>query len=98
LNDRVCELAAEFGATLVKPKREWYGFDPIHIMLPQQKEAWRQILDGWSGAQPAQNHSAAMSRPGWRLARPKYRKLFGIVQRCDQPAKCAADGTTLSVY
>jgi hypothetical protein len=108
LNDRVRELAREFDATLVKPKREWYGFDPIHIMMPQQKQAWRYILEAWSLRELSLHESSLRelvsattnhdSRPAWRLARPKYRKLLGIVQRREQPSRSAADGTTLSVY
>ena len=98
LNDAVCELAREFHATLVKPKREWYGFDPIHILIQHQKGAWRHILESWSGEHDHEIGTALVHRPGWRLARPKYRKILGIVQRCDQPARCATDGTSLSVY
>lgn len=98
LNEALRELAREFNAALVKPKREWYGFDPIHIMMQQQQGAWREILQSWSGDHGHFLGTSLLNRPGWRLARPKYRKILGLVQHCQQPARCATDGTSLSVY
>ena len=98
LNGLILELAREFQATVVKPKRDWYGFDPIHIVRRRQKDAWQDILAGWSLSEPCNAIGDQRSGPWWQFARPKYRELFGIVQRCQQPAICASDGTSLSVY
>jgi len=98
LNDRVLALAHEFHATVVKPQTDWYGFDPIHIIGPRQSEAWRHILASWTLEECFDASRSQRHLPWWRFARPKYREIFGVVQRCQQPSMCAADGTSLSVY
>jgi hypothetical protein len=99
LNERVVELAAKYGASIVKPSAAWYGLDPIHIRRTRAARAWREILGPWSPESEAA--LARLSLVRWiavRRMRPQERQLWGRVQRCAQPAGRLSDGTTISLY
>jgi hypothetical protein len=99
LNERVAEAAAKYGATIVKQSPEWYGFDPIHIRRTRSARAWREILGPWSPE--SEVVLAQLSVLRWiavRRLRPLERRLWGRVERCDQPAGRLPDGTTISLY
>lgn len=99
LNEQIVSLAAHHRAHLVKPRADWYGLDPIHIRSRDYSRAWREILASWS-------HEHALDSISWswrdwlslRLLRPEQRRLFGIVQRCEQPSLVLPDGTRISLY
>jgi hypothetical protein len=99
LNRYVLELAGEFDAAVVRPERNWYGLDPIHIHRRHRRQAWSNILTPWRT-----RHLAAappkswLEHAVWWNVRPKYRRLFGIEQHRAQPAVRLADGTCVSLY
>lgn len=94
------ELARRRGARLVEQRREWFGFDPLHLRLACWRHAWREMLSAWSdgGALPAPA-GASPARWLWlrRLA-PEQRWLVGWEQRRAQPAGRLPDGTTVWLY
>lgn len=99
LDQRVNKLAVERGFTTVRPRRRWYGLDPIHIRWSQRRAAWSEILDPWS---PEAAHRAA-SGGWWRslylgTRTPARRRLFGYEQRGRLPSARFADGTTIALY
>jgi hypothetical protein len=99
LNGRLVELARRFGARLVRPPGEWYGFDPIHILPWRWKEAWEHILASWrqEGAPP--RSFSFRPRPVYLWTRrPQRRRVFFWEQHARQPAASLADGTTLWMY
>lgn len=99
LNARVRELAAQHRATVIKPSRAWYGFDPIHIRRTRGSQVWREILASWSPDSPAQR--ARWTSRQWismRRLRPLERQLWGRLQHQPQPAGYLADGTAISLY
>ncbi len=104
LNDEVIELAKEFHAAIVKPRRDWYGFDPVHIRRGAMSSAWRKILSAWfegeqSEKMPEFTYKSSLSR--WirlRRLRPHYRRMFGFNQRQEQPAARYHDDTCVSFY
>lgn len=99
LNQQIVPLAARYGARLVKPRATWYGFDPIHIRLTHARSAWREILI-------AEEELATQVTAEWtlrerlalRMLRPEQRRLFGVIQRCPQPAQVLSNGTRISLY
>lgn len=99
LNDGLATAARRFDAHLVKPLRDWYGFDPIHIRATHYDPAWRMIVRGWCDAD-----LATLPRMNWlewlrlRRLRPEYRRVFGVEQRQPQPAAILPDGSWLSFY
>ena len=99
LNERVLELAAKHGATLVKQSPLWYGLDPIHIRRTRGARVWLEILKHFHVE--AEVECAQFSLARWvavRRLRPLERRLWGREQRQPQPALRMFDGTTISLY
>jgi hypothetical protein len=99
LNDGLIRLARDGGHALARLRPEWYGIDPIHIRSRHWTSAWREILGverqtcAASGGEEDRLHPLRLY-----LARPERRWLFGVEQRCSQPAIRTARGTTLWLY
>jgi hypothetical protein len=88
-------LSEERNARFVEPRREWYGFDPIHIRFRNARAAWAEIL----GAPPAaEARLPTLDALRVRLARPEGESLFGIEHAHAQPAFRAGDGSELRLY
>ena len=99
LNQKLLQLASRYQAHVVTPVRAWYGFDPIHIKMRCWPTAWAQIMNPWS--QPTLVHPARGSFFRWLFLRcliPHQRRLFGFVQRKQQPAATLPDGSQISLY
>jgi len=99
LNARVQEIAARYGAAIIKPSLAWYGFDPIHIRRTRGARVWREILAPWSPDAPPR--PARWTLGQWialRRLRPLERRLWGRLQQQPQPAGRLFDGTTVSLY
>jgi hypothetical protein len=100
VNEAVRRLAEERRFIVVPQRREWYGFDPIHIRFSQRRPAWNEILGGWSNSWQARPRLAAslVRTAAVRLSVPHERRLWGLVQRRVQPALRFGDGTTVAMY
>jgi hypothetical protein len=100
LDDLVRRLAAERGFGVAPLGAQWYGFDPIHIRYRQRRQAWRDVLTGWSDTCESE-HAARVSPLGalyLRTCAPQRRRLWGFEQHRSQPAARFADGTTVALY
>ena len=99
LNERVVELAARYGAHVVRPQRHWFGFDPIHIKLPHWPSAWGEIFSSWRDDAPLVRTSMSWRR-WWRLRslRPQRREWWGVEQHQPQPAARLDDGSLISFF
>lgn len=87
LNTGLRRIGESFGAALVEPHEEWYGFDPIHIRRSRRVEAWQRIVSTWQGFEETvtvRRGSPAGALKTWTL-RPAERRLFGIQQQRVQP-------------
>lgn len=93
-------LAHERGFATIRPRREWYGLDPIHIRFGRRRQAWREILSLWSpgGSLPAASAGALRRTLYVRTRTPERRRLLGIEQRGTNPAARLSDGTTVALY
>jgi len=99
LNRCVVNLAARFEAQVIAPRREWYGFDPIHIQFRHRKAAWQKIFSVWLDGEKPRRAGATSSRLlVLRRLRPLRRRLFGVEQTHPQPAAKLPDGSTISLY
>lgn len=99
LNSRVVDLANRYGASIKVPKREWYGFDPIHIRMRYWPIAWQEILSAWRDDVHQQRAKGSIIR--WlklHRQRPLSRQMLGIHQQRDQPTCKLRDGSTISLY
>ncbi len=100
LNRNLLQLGQQYGATVVQPKSEWYGIDPIHIKQKFWRQAWPAILRSL----PAEERDVSCPEGSlWRwlrlrCARPAEQQRFGIVQRRSQPAVILKNGTAVSFY
>jgi hypothetical protein len=99
LNEGLSRLAQAKGLTLVEPRAEWYGVDPIHIRWGTQERAWREILSGWE-----ERMGSGGERSSWRqwfsmqrLA-PEHYWFFGIERHRVQPTGLMENGTVLGLY
>ena len=99
LNEHVKELAARYNAVVVRPSKDWFGLDPIHIRACNWTRAWQKISAPLADEQPA-----PVAPPYWhqrlRLMRlrPYERRIWGIKQHQAQPVRVFADGSRISLY
>jgi hypothetical protein len=94
------ELAARRRLRAVRPRIEWYGFDPIHIRRRHWAIAWNEVLSGWN-ADSREPILARGSFARWLYLRsraPAQRTILGIEQRAAQPCGRLRDGTTIAIY
>ncbi|HEX5051660.1 MAG TPA: hypothetical protein VFZ65_07815 [Planctomycetota bacterium] len=98
LHAGLARLAERHGATFCEPEPSWYGFDPVHIRRRCAGAAVRR----WLGMTPAGGTmpplDGTLARLRLLFARPHERAWFGVARRHAQPARCFADGTTLSLW
>lgn len=100
LNSALQELAARRAIRTVRPRVEWYGFDPIHIRLRHWSAAWSEVLSPWV-SEPSRPIRARGSLSRWLYLRsraPEQRALFGFERRAVQPSGRLRDGTTIAIY
>jgi hypothetical protein len=98
LDEGLRRLAQLHGASMIVPRDDWYGFDPIHIRRSMRAAAWTELLGAWPDLEPGQPaESPVSSLAVWRL-RPAARTLCGRRQKSAQPALRLDDGTTISLY
>ena len=61
LDDRVRDVAREFGAVVIEQPGAWYGFDAIHVRRRRLDDLWHAACDAW----------------GWERASAAPRATFG---------------------
>jgi hypothetical protein len=99
LNDGIAALAKKFSASLVAPKLEWYGIDPIHVRTRDASRAWHALLAPWSDA--PQQVLARGSLIDWyrlRSRRTHVQRFLSRERRTEQPALVLRDGSSVSLY
>ncbi|MFM9058486.1 MAG: hypothetical protein ACKOSQ_05125 [Planctomycetaceae bacterium] len=47
LDDRVRDVAREFGATVIEQPGAWYGLDAIHVRRRHLDDVWHAACDAW---------------------------------------------------
>jgi len=97
LDDRLTALAERFAATVVAPRDDWYGFDPIHIRRSRRHTAWDTMLAPWGRGICCRRAAISTAVTMWRL-RPAERRLCGREQRQVQPAFAQDPGFRVSIY
>ena len=100
VNEGLHRIAQRPEVTIKPLLAEWYGFDPIHIRVPQYFVAWKKILeDAQSCAMPtAVQRVSLLKRYELFVATPAHRKLLGISRRRKQPSCTLSDGTSISFF
>jgi hypothetical protein len=100
LNERVRALADARGISIVLPRREWYGVDPIHIRRRACRVAWQALLEPLrSNAEAARfSREKRIERILLRTRLPERVRWFGKSIHTPQPSARLSDGTTVSIY
>lgn len=99
LDRSLADLATRCAIPCLQPRREWYGFDPIHIRRSRRAEAWQEVLSSLT-----KPDVVTAARPGFAtsvhfwLAAPALRSICGRSREATQPALSFPDGSTISVY
>lgn len=84
LNERIRSLAIRYGAVLVTPRPEWYGFDPIHILSRHRLGAFGDLFGHWPSIDATATRIA--SQPDCpRLPVSAARIVFGKPRKTQQP-------------
>lgn len=99
VDDRIMQTANDLGVASIAPKKEWYGFDPIHMTRTMRNQAWNEILTDWQLPEEFEvaTPKLAESLHIWTRKAAK-RKTWWIPQLLAQPSHQWQDGTSLSVY
>jgi hypothetical protein len=100
LDARIGELAAEHGATVVLPRADWYGLDPIHILRTKRDEAWSALLAPLAERESPAGSTTLRAAERREIARmrPERRRWMGREETRSQPCATLVDGTILSLY
>jgi hypothetical protein len=100
LNAQVSAAAKNRKIFLVPQRGDWFGFDPIHIRMRSYAGAWCEILSsfGGDGAARLQARGSLRRWVALRSIVPHERRILGITQRRQQPARRLPDGTTIAFY
>jgi hypothetical protein len=99
LDRSLAELAARSDIPCLQPRREWYGYDPIHIRRSRRAAAWCEVLscltgcDGITAARPG----LATSIRCWGVS-PALRSICGRTREATQPGLGFPDSSSISVY
>jgi hypothetical protein len=98
LDRRLRDIARARGLLLSEHRREWYGFDPIHIQMRYGPRAWGHLLAPWAERWLTARRPSLWRWIYLRCLRPELRWMFGREQRQVQPAGILSDGTTIAYY
>ena len=100
LNAHLIELAQNQQLPIIRPRLDWYGFDPIHIRYRARGSAWREIMGPWNERPGGEDSYLGSVRTWCRLTcmRPLRRTLFGIQQVKHQPCGVLGDGSLISLF
>lgn len=100
LDEGLVRLAEEHGLRSVRPRVEWFGFDPIHVRMRHWAVAWSEAISLWNDA-AQESILARGSFARWiylRSRAPAERTIFGRQRRAAQPCGRLRDGTTIAIY
>jgi hypothetical protein len=74
LHDLLQELDGMDNLQLIRPQRQWYGADPIHILRSMRAEAFQTCFNGWGDVTGAENAVRTIDIP---LPGAAERTVFG---------------------
>ena len=97
VHEGLADLAARTGATFHPLPAAWFGLDPVHV----RRSRWQDAARSWLGTPTAlvpPRLDTAWQRCRLLTLAPAERRWFGRTTRHAQPARCFADGSSLSLW
>jgi hypothetical protein len=101
-------LAHRYALRLIRPRSEWYGFDPIHIRRTARRAAWSEILAGGRATETGFAEAAQRVGLGERAReavalyrirlRPERQRLLGFERRAPQAGTRLPRGGRIRLY
>ena len=100
VEEQLDSLAREFGIEKMEPKRDWFGFDPIHIRRQHRVTAWEFYLQKNQSSHPSKSQirDARLCRSQLRFLGHETKWLFGKQRRSEQPTRVLADGSRVFLF
>jgi hypothetical protein len=100
LDHRLSRLAERWSSLGVRPDRNWYGSDAIHLKQRHQPQCWQWITSHWITETPGEPVSDPTSRRRYeRLKGRAQLEWFLGRERCrSQPSRVLTDGTSLAYF
>lgn len=100
LEQQIDDLSREFGIKKVKPKSEWFGFDPIHIRRRHRVAAWSFYLQKYGASHGSKTQSGISRVRRWnlRFLRHETKWLFGMKRKSEQPTRELTDGSRVFLF
>lgn len=99
LNEGIVALAKNYSVHLVAPKKDWYGFDPIHVRRRHVANAWHTLLVPWSDdADRAAARGEVWQWCRLRAHRTHVQRFLSRQSQTPQPAVRYPDGSSVSLY
>ena len=91
------QVAARYGAAFVELRRDWYGFDPIHVRLRAYPDAFTEIVSAAAAVDSLPRVPVSRTLRTFALLAERQ-WIFGREIRRRQPCLREAGGTTVSLY
>lgn len=98
LDRALVDLSIHYGARVIRPHLDWYGWDPIHIRRRHFVAAWNRLLAIELASTSIESRISHSARFRIRMARPELQRVLGIEWRVRQPALSLANRCTLHLY
>jgi hypothetical protein len=97
---RLADLAARKNIPLIPVKKEWYGWDTIHLRRRRHTSAWRDILLPMQAGEERAAHPRITLKRSMQFSwlAPAERSIFGMQMRRIQPCRRLPDGSTISCF
>jgi hypothetical protein len=99
LDALLVDLASRSEITLVRPRRDWYGLDPIHIRHLHRRAAWREIIGAWRpDASPPLTRGSLRHTMAIRTTTPQRWWFRGRERGRPQPSRTLSNKTSVAMY
>jgi hypothetical protein len=104
LNTRIEAIATRRGISLSRQERNWYRWDPLHILPQFRRAAFERFVlasVGHGTPLPSADEPRRLSRHSTVNAHfsvPAERRVFGLRQRRRQPSVYLDDGSRIGFY
>lgn len=101
VNNALKALGRQRKISLIEPRLDWYGFDPVHIRRYKGPSVYHEIFKPWLNPDRPEPPIARATFYQWCRSQrfmPQYQRLFGLSLHRPQPTGWLPDGSSVSLY